>query len=77
MYSLSLSELCLYVQLLGACPWGTVEIGGFPLLADTPDFSSYIFLTANAVKCIGGSKGAYSAVCFQTEIILKNEVYQI
>ena len=22
--------------MLGACPWSTVEIGGFPLLADAP-----------------------------------------
>jgi hypothetical protein len=42
MYSLSLSELCLYVQVLGACPWATVEIGGFPLLADTPPSTSSI-----------------------------------
>jgi len=31
-----LSEQCLYVQVLGACPWSTVKIGVIPLPADAP-----------------------------------------
>ena len=36
MLSLSLSEQCLYVQVLCASPWSTVEIGVIPLPADAP-----------------------------------------
>jgi len=25
-----------------ACPWSTVEIGGFPLLADAPHHATYV-----------------------------------